>query len=79
VIANGSLDNPDEAARILDQGHGDLVALGKGALVNPDWPQRVAAGVPLVAFDAAIFAQGIDVAAQFIWEAQRGRKTFASL
>jgi 2,4-dienoyl-CoA reductase-like NADH-dependent reductase (Old Yellow Enzyme family) len=78
VIANGGVDNPDEAARILDQGHSDLVALGKGALVNPDWPQRLAADVPLVPFDAAIFGQGIDVAAQFAWEAQCSRKAFAA-
>jgi 2,4-dienoyl-CoA reductase-like NADH-dependent reductase (Old Yellow Enzyme family) len=31
VIANGGLENPDAARRILEEGHGDLVALATGA------------------------------------------------
>jgi len=42
VIANGGLHDPALAERILEEGHGDLVALGTGALANPDWPRRLA-------------------------------------
>lgn len=38
-----------------------LIALGKPALANPDWPQRVAEGLPLNPFDGQILAPVADV------------------
>lgn len=43
IIANGSLDDPARAARMLRH-DADLIALGRGALANPDWPRLVADG-----------------------------------
>jgi len=40
VIANGGINEPSEAAQALENGHGDLIALGKIALSNQDWPNR---------------------------------------
>ena len=55
IIANGGLHDPARAAQLLDEG-ADLVAIGRGALANPDWPQRVAAARPLQPFDPAMLA-----------------------
>ena len=51
VIANGGLDDAPLAERVLADGHADLVSLGHGALANPDWPRRLAAGTPFEPFD----------------------------
>jgi 2,4-dienoyl-CoA reductase-like NADH-dependent reductase (Old Yellow Enzyme family) len=52
VIANGGLDDPIRARDLIATGRTDLVALARGALANPDWPQRVAANRPLIAYDS---------------------------
>lgn len=53
VIANGSLHEPERALAVLQSG-ADLVALGRGALANPDWPRRVAQGSGLRRFDQSL-------------------------
>ncbi|SOY69517.1 putative NADH:flavin oxidoreductase [Cupriavidus taiwanensis] len=55
IVANGSLAEPVRAAAMLAQG-ATLVALGRAALANPDWPARVRAGQPVRPFDAAVLA-----------------------
>jgi 2,4-dienoyl-CoA reductase-like NADH-dependent reductase (Old Yellow Enzyme family) len=47
IIANGHLDDPRDAAAIVDSGAADVVALAKPALANRDWPHRVRTGQPL--------------------------------
>jgi 2,4-dienoyl-CoA reductase-like NADH-dependent reductase (Old Yellow Enzyme family) len=42
VIANGSLERPEQAAWAVEESGADLVTLATGALANADWPQRVA-------------------------------------
>jgi 2,4-dienoyl-CoA reductase-like NADH-dependent reductase (Old Yellow Enzyme family) len=42
VIANGSLGDPEAANALLIDGKADIIALGKTALANRDWPQRAA-------------------------------------
>jgi 2,4-dienoyl-CoA reductase-like NADH-dependent reductase (Old Yellow Enzyme family) len=54
VIANGKLGDPAQADRMLAEGDADLAAIGTSALVNPDWPRKVKAGLPLVPFDHAV-------------------------
>ena len=39
VLAAGKVWTPDEALRVLDLG-ADMVALGRAAIVTPDWPLR---------------------------------------
>ena len=53
VIANGAMEDPWRAEQMLHDG-ADLVALARGALANPDWPQRVAGGRPLTAYDRSM-------------------------
>ena len=51
VIANGKLHEPAEAERAVSQGEGDFVAIAKGALADPAWPGKVAAGVEPIPFN----------------------------
>jgi 2,4-dienoyl-CoA reductase-like NADH-dependent reductase (Old Yellow Enzyme family) len=51
VIANGGLESPDRARTLIAAGDADLVSIARGALANPDWPHRVASGLPLSSFD----------------------------
>ena len=44
VIVNGQLDDPRDAAAVLESGSGDIVALAKPALANRNWPHLVRAG-----------------------------------
>ncbi|GAB4074694.1 NADH:flavin oxidoreductase [Barrientosiimonas marina] len=54
VIANGHLEDPEKAAKLVDAGDADLITLGKGALANPDWPNRVKEGSPLKDFNSEL-------------------------
>ncbi|HWV11520.1 MAG TPA: NADH:flavin oxidoreductase [Pseudomonas sp.] len=53
LIANGGLNDPERAAQARRDG-ANIVALGKAALANPDWPKRLTNGQPLADFDPAI-------------------------
>ena len=44
VIANGGLHEPDNAEAQLVSGGATLAAVARGALVNADWPHRMAEG-----------------------------------
>ena len=55
------MHDPDLAARLLRDGHADLVSLGHGALANPDWPARLAAGDPFEPFDAAMLRPEVTI------------------
>src|SRR5512138_44504 len=55
VIANGNLHDPATAEAMLDQG-ADLIALGRGALSNPNWPHRVRTAQALTDFDPALLS-----------------------
>ncbi|MGA6207299.1 NADH:flavin oxidoreductase [Nocardia testacea] len=73
VIANGGMHAPDLTRTVLDEGHADLVALGRGALANPDWPQVIAAGARPFEFDRAMLDPVVTLAGQRSWErARRG-------
>ena len=40
LVAAGKIWTRDDAERVLDLG-ADIVALGRAAIVNPDWPRHV--------------------------------------
>ena len=56
VIANGGIHDPQDAQFALKHDHGDMIALGKGALANPDWPLLVKETKPLRKFDFAMLS-----------------------
>jgi 2,4-dienoyl-CoA reductase-like NADH-dependent reductase (Old Yellow Enzyme family) len=53
IVANGGLDNPQHAEHVLNDG-ADIVALGKGALANPDYPTRLLMNQPMKEFDFSL-------------------------
>lgn len=53
LIANGGVQDPALAQEVLAAG-ADIVALGKAALANPDFPNRIRAAQEVAAFDPAI-------------------------
>jgi 2,4-dienoyl-CoA reductase-like NADH-dependent reductase (Old Yellow Enzyme family) len=44
VIANGHLDDPRDAATIVESGAADVISLAKPALANRNWPHLVRTG-----------------------------------
>lgn len=52
VIANGHLENPEKANEVIKNGEADMITLGKGALANHDWVNKVRSGEPLAEFEA---------------------------
>lgn len=60
IIANGGLHEPQRAIEVLSAG-ADLIALGRGALANHDWPNRVKTGRPLAEFDRDILGPVADI------------------
>jgi 2,4-dienoyl-CoA reductase-like NADH-dependent reductase (Old Yellow Enzyme family) len=62
IIANGHLDDPRDAAAVIDSGTADIVTLAKPALANRDWPRRVQNGQPLTRdAPAELFAPIADI------------------
>jgi 2,4-dienoyl-CoA reductase-like NADH-dependent reductase (Old Yellow Enzyme family) len=53
IIANGGLHDLEKAKAVLDDSAG-IVTLGRGALANPDLPNRLLAREPLREFDPVI-------------------------
>lgn len=60
IVANGNLHDPARAEQILDEG-ADFVALGRGALANHDWPDRVKNRQSLKEFDSSILGPIADI------------------
>ncbi len=56
IIANGGMHKLEQADRVLIEGHGDLISLGRGAIANPDWVNRLATGQPFEPFDRGMIA-----------------------
>jgi 2,4-dienoyl-CoA reductase-like NADH-dependent reductase (Old Yellow Enzyme family) len=61
VIANGQLDDPDTAVSMLADGAAGVVALGKAALANRNWPHLVRNNLEFEELDPSVFAPFADV------------------
>jgi 2,4-dienoyl-CoA reductase-like NADH-dependent reductase (Old Yellow Enzyme family) len=71
VIANGGMHDMRQAADVLDDGHADLLSIGRGALANPDLPARLAGDVELAPFDHAMLSPMATISnARSWWAAQ---------
>lgn len=46
VIASGSITTPALAEKILSEGKGDFISLGRPLWADPDWPQKALTGRP---------------------------------
>ncbi|WP_323636075.1 NADH:flavin oxidoreductase [Pectobacterium polaris] len=60
IIANGSLHDANRAEEVIQSG-ADLIALGRGALANHDWPIRIQKGMATCEFDSAILGPIADI------------------
>ncbi|MCB5281975.1 MULTISPECIES: NADH:flavin oxidoreductase [unclassified Arthrobacter] len=61
IIANGNLDDPETAVSLLRDGDADVVALGRAALANRNWPHRVRNNLAFDELDTRLFAPVADV------------------
>ncbi len=55
VIANGGINNLSDALELTESDQADIVSIGKAALANPDWPNKIAEQNTLREFDFAMF------------------------
>ncbi|ROU03794.1 NADH:flavin oxidoreductase [Histidinibacterium lentulum] len=69
VIANGRLENVDTAEEVLSRGQADFVSVAKAALADPDWPNRIAAGLRPVAFDPGVITPLATYDCEAAWRA----------
>lgn len=69
VIANGGMHDLRQAADVLNEGHADLVSIGRGALANPDLPARLVASAELNQFDHAMLSPMATLANASAWRA----------
>jgi 2,4-dienoyl-CoA reductase-like NADH-dependent reductase (Old Yellow Enzyme family) len=70
-IANGKLHDPAEAERALTQGEGDFCAITKGALADPAWPRKIAAGEVPIPFDPGMTTPLATLANTANWRLQQ--------
>lgn len=67
VIGNGGIASGEQAQALLDRGELDLVAVGKAALANHDWPLRVRDGAPMTEFDYSMFSPMATLTNELAW------------
>ncbi|TKD64283.1 NADH:flavin oxidoreductase [Cobetia marina] len=65
LITNGGVDSPEKAVAALE--HADLVAIGRSALANHDWPKRVKRDTCLTPFDFAMLSPLATLANEEDW------------
>jgi 2-enoate reductase len=66
VIGHGKLGNPKLAQRVIDEGIADYVCLGRPVLADPEWPNKVRAGLesqikPCIACNDACIGRGYEM------------------
>ncbi|GAB3334915.1 NADH:flavin oxidoreductase [Larkinella ripae] len=62
VIANGGLHDLTLAQSLLTNGHGDLLAIGRYAIANPDFPTKILRNEPLVPFQPGMIKPSVSLA-----------------
>ncbi len=67
VVANGGMHDPEQARRVLTAEDADFLAVGHGALANPDLPRRLAAGLDLAVFDPAMLRPDVTLTTTSRW------------
>lgn len=71
VMANGGMHDVQQAADVLAGGHADLLSIGRGALANPDLPQRLSLGEQMCEFDHGMLSPMATIANLRTWLARR--------
>lgn len=78
VIGNGGIVTGEQAEGLLARGDMDLVAVGKAALANNDWPQRIQQGLALSKFDGAMFVPMATITNELAWRNANDRPALGS-
>ncbi|WP_148863338.1 oxidoreductase [Marinobacter fonticola] len=73
VIGNGELEDPARAEALLASEHVQFVSLARGALANPDWPQKIANHHDPRAFSTDMISPVATLDAQAEWEHDTGQ------
>lgn len=68
VIANGGLHELELAQNVIKDGHADMVAIGKTAMMNFDLPNDIRDGKKIAEFSYDIFTYGVTLDAQYRWQ-----------
>ena len=72
VIACGKLEVPENAEQILDTGEADLIAMARGAIGDPSWPNKLVRGEAPVPFDPEMISPFATLDATDKWRAEHG-------
>jgi 2,4-dienoyl-CoA reductase-like NADH-dependent reductase (Old Yellow Enzyme family) len=72
VIACGKLEVPENAEQILATGEADLIAMARGAIGDPSWPNKLARGDEPVPFDPGMISPFATLDATDKWRAEHG-------
>lgn len=51
IIANGGLHDLQKAEKIVETGHADLIAIGRAAIADPEWVNKIQRGLLPVPFE----------------------------
>ncbi len=73
VIGNGELEDPARAEALLASGNAQFISIARGALSNPDWPQKTANHHELRAFTMDMLSPVATLDAQAEWEHDAGQ------
>ena len=69
VVANGSMNDPDQASSVLRDGHADFVAIARGALADPSLPRKIETGEMPIPFDPGMIMPKTTIKNTLEWKA----------
>ncbi|MBT4906062.1 MAG: NADH:flavin oxidoreductase [Rhodospirillaceae bacterium] len=72
VIACGKLEDPSSGEQLLAAGEADLVAIARGAIGDPSWPDKLAKGEAPVAFAPEMISPFATLDATDAWRTANG-------
>lgn len=74
IIGNGKLHDPKLADELIAKSEADFVSIGKGALADPAWARKIAAGQQPIPFDPGMTSPLATVANTTAWRRRQGIK-----
>lgn len=72
IIACGKLEDPANGEQLLATGEADMVAIARGAIGDPSWPDKLARGEDPVAFDPEMISPFATLDATAAWREANG-------
>ncbi|MCZ6763362.1 MAG: NADH:flavin oxidoreductase, partial [Alphaproteobacteria bacterium] len=69
VIANGGMNDPDQASNVIRDGHADFVSIAKGALADPSLPSKIATQTAPISFNPGMITPVATIQNTADWKA----------